>query len=55
MIEKLLEEKEKLNNVNKMLEDKVEIAKQGLNAITETGETNIAQKTLDEIDSINEN
>ena len=38
----------------KALKAEIQIAKEGLKAIEESGETNIARKTLDELDKSNE-
>ena len=41
-----------LFKVNSMLRKQLDIAREGLKAINDSVETNIAQKTLDEIDNI---
>ena len=50
-IDKILKANQELSKVNKVLFNKLEVAKQGLKAILESGNTNIAQETLDELEN----
>jgi|10_taG_2_1085330.scaffolds.fasta_scaffold103937_2 hypothetical protein len=50
-IDKIVKANQELSNVNKVLFNKLETAKLGLKAILESGNTNIAQETLNELEN----